>query len=53
MGVNFKTIFILLFFGSLMFQIKIFDKNNPASCIKAFKNNNLSGLFIFLSLITN
>ena len=53
MGVNFKTIFILLFFGSLMFQIKIFDKNNPAGCIKAFKNNNLSGLFIFLSLITN
>ena len=53
MGVNFKTMFILLFFGSLMFQIKIFDKNNPTSCMKAFKNNNLSGLFIFLSLITN
>ncbi len=53
MGINFKTIFILLFFGSLIFQIKIFDKNKPVTCIKAFKNNNLSGLFLFLFLIIN
>ena len=31
-------------------QIKIFEINNPSNCLKAFKINNYSGIFIFLSI---
>ena len=39
--------FIHLFF----YQIKIFDLNNPASCLKAFKANNFFGLIFFLNIL--
>jgi len=44
-----KSFFILFvpFIASLIYQIKIFNKNNSKSCITAFKINNLSGLLIF------
>lgn len=38
---------IQLFF----FQIKIFNQNVPASCLKAFKSNNLFGLLIFINIL--
>ena len=50
MGLNIFTLFLLMFFLSLIYQLKIFKKDNPNSCLKAFKVNNLSGLLIFLSL---
>ena len=33
------------------FQIKIFNQNVPASCLKAFKSNNLFGLLIFINIL--
>ena len=33
------------------YQIKIFDLNNPSSCLRAFKSNNLFGLIIFLQIL--
>ena len=33
------------------YQIKIFDLNNPASCLKAFKSNNFFGLIIFIIIL--
>ena len=33
------------------YQIKIFDLNNPASCLKAFKANNFFGLIFFLNIL--
>ena len=33
------------------FQIKIFNQNNPKSCLKAFKSNNLFGLMIFINIL--
>ena len=37
---------------SFIYQIKIFDIDNPKSCLAAFKNNNLSGLLIFIFLFS-
>ena len=39
--------FIHLFF----YQMKIFNLNEPASCLKAFKSNNFLGLIILLNLL--
>ncbi|MBD1150480.1 4-hydroxybenzoate octaprenyltransferase [Pelagibacterales bacterium SAG-MED29] len=50
MGLNLFTLFLFMFFLSLIYQLKIFQKDNPNSCLKAFKTNNLSGLLIFLSI---
>ena len=33
------------------FQINIFDLNNPTSCLKAFKSNNLFGFIIYLNIL--
>ena len=50
MGLNIFTLFLMMFFLSLIYQLKIFKQDNPNSCLKAFKTNNLSGLLIFLSI---
>tara|TARA_B100001175_G_C19362774_1_gene567958 strand:- start:239 stop:928 length:690 start_codon:yes stop_codon:yes gene_type:complete len=50
-GINLSTFFILMFSFSLIYQIKIFSKNNDINCLKAFKMNNFSGIFIFLTII--
>ena len=50
MGLNIFTLFLFMFFLSLIYQLKIFKQDNPNSCLKAFKTNNLSGLLIFLSI---
>ena len=51
-GLNLSTILIIMFLISLFYQLKIFDKNNPLSCLKAFKINNLSGFLVFLSIVS-
>ena len=48
--INYFLIFLLFFMISLFYQIKVCDIKNPAMCLKAFKSNNLSGLFVFLTL---
>ena len=45
-----STFFIFLFFISLVYQIIKFKKNQPALCLRAFKLNNYSGLFLFLGI---
>ena len=34
-----------------IYQMKIFNLNDPASCLKAFKSNNLFGLIIFINIL--
>ena len=34
----------------LIYQMKIFDLNDPKSCLKAFKSNNFFGVIIFLNI---
>ncbi len=45
--INYYLIFALIFVLSLFYQIKIYDKQKPMSCLKAFKFNNISGLSLF------
>jgi len=49
-----KYLFILsiLFISTLVYQIKSFEINNPSSCLMAFKNNNLTGGFMFLFIFS-
>ncbi len=48
--INYFLIFLLFFMISLFYQIKVCDIKNPTMCLKAFKSNNLSGFFVFLTL---
>ena len=43
-----STFFIL----SLIYQIKIFNTDNPKSCLLSFRMNNLTGLLIFLFIFS-
>ena len=43
-----STFFIL----SLIYQIKIFKTDSPASCLFSFKINNLTGLLVFLFILS-
>jgi 4-hydroxybenzoate polyprenyltransferase len=52
LGFNFLTFFMVIFILSLVYQIQIFDKTNPQSCLKAFKSNNFSGLSMFLGILS-
>ncbi len=49
-----KTLFILsiFFILSLIYQMKIFKPNNPESCIKAFRINNLTGLLVYIYILS-
>ncbi len=47
---NVFTMFFVLFSLSLIYQIKIFNKNEPESCLRSFKFNNISGLILFLGI---
>ena len=51
LGFNSFTLLIFVFIFSLMYQIMIFKKNRPNSCLKAFKFNNVSGLIMFISIL--
>ena len=48
--INYSFMFTIFFIATLFYQVKIFKVNNSSSCLRAFKINNFSGLFIFLSL---
>ena len=37
---------------SLLYQIFNFDKEKPKTCLEAFKINNFSGFYIFLTFLT-
>ncbi len=51
MGFNYFTLLIFIFILSLLYQIKIFNKNKPKKCLYAFKINNFSGLILFLGIM--
>ena len=51
-GINYFTLFLFMFFFSLIFQIYKFSASNPKSCLVAFKFNNISGMMLFLAILT-
>tara|TARA_A100001015_G_scaffold287330_1_gene356990 strand:+ start:1294 stop:2154 length:861 start_codon:yes stop_codon:yes gene_type:complete len=50
-GLNFFSVFVFLFILSLSYQLFKFNKYKPYTCLKMFKFNNYSGVFLFLSII--
>ena len=49
-GINLFTLLLFMFLMTLVYQLNIFKKSDPLSCLKAFKVNNFSGLFLFLAI---
>jgi len=49
-----KYLFFLMipFIFSFIYQVKIFNRKNPKTCLSAFKSNNISGIFIFLFIFS-
>ena len=46
-------IFLMVpFIFSFVYQLKIFNKQDPITCLNAFKNNNVTGFFIFLFIFS-
>ena len=50
LGLNNFTLLMTIYILSLMYQIIKFKKDNPSKCLKAFKINNFSGLFLFFGI---
>ena len=50
--INFSLFFLISFIITLFYQIFKFNENKPADCLRMFKLNNLSGFFLFLSIVT-
>tara|TARA_B100001057_G_C22810758_1_gene935305 strand:+ start:21 stop:881 length:861 start_codon:yes stop_codon:yes gene_type:complete len=53
---NLNSVYFLLplsgFFATLFYQIYIFEKRKPETCMQAFKVNNFSGFYLFLTFLT-
>ena len=52
LGKNIFSALLALSFGTLLYQIIKFKENNSKSCLKLFKLNNLTGLIIFISIMS-
>ena len=50
--IDFSLFFLIGFIVTLFYQILKFNENKSEDCLKMFKLNNLSGFFLFLSLVT-
>ncbi len=53
--IQINKFFLLLaipFVSTLIYQLKIFKVSNSESCLAAFKNNNLTGLLIFIFIFS-
>jgi len=52
LGLNLASLFLIFFIVTLFYQVFKFNINDSKNCLKMFKLNNLSGLLLFLSIIT-
>jgi len=51
-GVNIFSFLLLSFVFTLIYQILYLNNNKPKICLKMFRVNNLSGLILFLSILS-
>tara|TARA_E500000331_G_C17197808_1_gene687928 strand:- start:418 stop:1281 length:864 start_codon:yes stop_codon:yes gene_type:complete len=49
---NYFLLLSIPFIASLVYQLKSFKLNNPKTCLDAFKNNNLTGLLVFVFIFS-
>ena len=52
MNMNYSIILLISYILSLAYQIKIFDRKKPTTCLRAFKINNLSGLLLYSTIMS-
>ena len=52
LSLNVFSVVFFMFVSTLLYQIIKFNKDDAKSCLKMFKLNNLSGLFLFLSILS-
>ena len=52
MNLNYSIILLISYILSLAYQIKIFDRKKPITCLRAFKINNLSGLLLYSTIMS-
>jgi len=45
---KYSLILFLLFIASLLYQLIVFKTKDPKSCLKCFKMNNFTGIYVFL-----
>ena len=50
-NMSLETLLMMFFISTLVYQILIFDKKKPKTCLKAFKINNISGLILFVAIL--
>ena len=50
-NMSLQTLLMMFFISTLVYQILIFDKKKPKTCLKAFKINNISGLILFVAIL--
>tara|TARA_B100000963_G_scaffold172701_1_gene150226 strand:- start:18469 stop:19329 length:861 start_codon:yes stop_codon:yes gene_type:complete len=50
-GLNFFTLFLILFILTLIYQVKSFDKKKLVNSLRLFKLNNISGLLLFIGIL--
>ena len=51
-GLNIFTLLLSLFLISLFYQVIKFKTNNSKTCLDAFKFNNISGLLLFIAILS-
>ena len=51
-GINYFTLFLFMFFFSLIIKIYKFSDSNPQYFLVAFKFNNISLMMLFLAILT-
>ena len=51
-GYNSQTFFMIIFIISLIYQVKLFNKTKPQTCLKSFRVSNFSGLNLFLVILS-
>ena len=49
---NYLSISMIIFTILLIYQILLFNKNKPKTCLVAFKTNNLVGLIMFIGILS-
>ena len=51
-NMSLQTLLMIFFISTLVYQILIFNKKKPKTCLKAFKINNISGLILFVAILS-
>jgi len=49
---KYKMILLIPFVASLVYQLRVFEISKPKTCLVAFKSNNVTGIFVFILILS-